>query len=295
MSDFRLSCGDYEAKIRKSGAGLDSLTFKGRNLIEPFELNQPERYRGDVLAPWPNRIRDGKYVFEGTKFQLELTEPSRSNALHGLVNRIPWSPEYLDTKKVKLSYELNKPQYYPATLNFQIQYEICVSGLLIELEVKNVGKISGPLGVSIHPYLIADSDSRVDEWVLKMPSSRYFRVDEQRLLPLEIATTPSNLDFRNFQKIGNSFIDHAFEIDAAIADQEIRVLAPSGNGVGMSYSKNLTWIQIHTADRDGGVDSRRCLAVEPMSCPPDAFNSGLNLVKIAPNQLEKWSWKIFAL
>lgn len=295
MADIELSAGEYHAEIRLNGAGLNSLTFKGRNLVEPFVPLQPEKFRGDVLAPWPNRIRDGKYTYRGDEYQLALTEPARQNALHGLVNLSHWSLFSKSSTRVVLTYELPESKFYPTTLQLQIVYEISEQGLLIEIIVENTGKKVAPFGVSIHPYLIADPESKVDNWSLKMPAGKYFRVDERRLLPIEIVTTPSNLDFRHSQQIGNTFIDHAFLVDASLKETDIEILAPSGNGVGMSYSKNLNWIQIHTADRDGGEDSRRSLAVEPMTCPPDAYNSGIDLVHLLPAQVERSMWKIFAL
>lgn len=295
MAEIELSAGGYHAEIRLDGAGLNSLTFKGRNLIEPFAPLQPEKFRGDVLAPFPNRIRDGKYTYQGVAYQLPLTEPVRQNALHGFVNLPLWSLFSKSTTRVELTYELPESDFYPGTLKLQTVYEISEQGLLIEITVENIGGKTAPFGVSIHPYLIADPESTVDYWSLKMPSNKYFRVDDERLLPIEIEITPSNLDFRYPRQIGNTFIDHAFLVDESLKETDIEILAPSGSGVGMSYSKNLNWIQIHTADRDGGADSRRSLAVEPMTCPPDAFNSGINLVHLLPAQIERSTWKIYAL
>ena len=295
MADIELIAGEYQAEIRLDGAGLNSLTFKGRNLVEPFLPLQPEKFRGDVLAPFPNRIRDGKYTYERVEYQLPLTEPARHNALHGFVNLPLWSLHSKSITRAELTHELPEFEFYPGTLKLQTVYEISEQGLLIEITVENIGKKAAPFGVSIHPYLIADPESKVDYWSLKMPSNKYFQVDDERLLPIEIETTPSSLDFRYPRQIGNTFIDHAFLVDESLKETDIEILGPSGSGVGMSYSKNLNWIQIHTADRDGGADSRRSLAVEPMTCPPDAFNSGIDLVHLLPAQIERSTWKIYAL
>jgi len=236
-----------------------------------------------------------KILYQGTTYQLPLTEPARQNALHGFVNLPLWSVHSKSLTKAELTYELPESEFYPGTLKLQTVYEISKQGLLIEITAENIGKKTAPFGVSIHPYLIADPESKVDDWSLKMPSNKYFRVDDERLLPIAIETTPTNLDFRNSRQIGSTFIDHAFLVDESLKETDIEILAPSGSGVGMSYSKNLNWIQIHTADRDGGADSRRSLAVEPMTCPPDAFNSGIDLLHLLPTQIEKSTWKIFAL
>ena len=83
---FELSAGDYRATIASVGASLRELTWQGRHLVVPFDAHEirPD-YRGAVLAPWPNRVVDGKYQFDGLEHQLALTEPERGHALHGLV------------------------------------------------------------------------------------------------------------------------------------------------------------------------------------------------------------------
>ena len=82
----RLRAGDYQASISSIGASLRELTWQGRNLVVPFAEDEVRpAYRGAVLAPWPNRVVDGKYAFAGSEHQLALTEPDRGHALHGLV------------------------------------------------------------------------------------------------------------------------------------------------------------------------------------------------------------------
>ena len=68
------------------GASLRTLSYDGRDLVLPFGADELRpAYRGMTLAPWPNRIVDGRYAFRGAGLQLPLTEPARSHALHGLV------------------------------------------------------------------------------------------------------------------------------------------------------------------------------------------------------------------
>ncbi len=295
MSNIELSSSGYFADIRLKGGGLNSLTFDGRNLIEPYLDHGVNRYSGDILAPWPNRIRDGKYSYQGKNYQLEITEPARLNALHGLVNNGLWDLVSKNPTSAELSYVLQKSDQFPSSIKFQIKYELSLEGLLIEISAKNTGKNPAPYGVSIHPYLVADSQSKVDDWFLKLPAGDFFCVDEVRLLPTQVEPVPSYLDFRELQQIRDTFIDHAFLIDENLDSQRIEILSPSGYGVAMSFSKDLKWIQVHTADREGGPDSRRSLAIEPMSCPPDAFNSGIDLIHLLPNETKSSFWRIFAL
>jgi len=170
-----------------------------------------------------------------------------------------------------------------------------IAGLRIKLITKNIGLNNAPYGHSIHPYLIADPDSRVDTWILKLPATQYMEVDKSRLLPVGVKVVNKDFDFNSGRSIGTTFIDHAFYIDKRSDNQSVELISRSGAGVGMRYSGNLNWIQIHTADRENGKDSRTCLAVEPMTCPPDAFNSGIDLLHLKPGESSSSIWEIFKI
>ena len=295
MSDIVINFESYHAVIRSNGAGLSVLKYQNRDLVEPFQNVQPTKYQGDVLAPWPNRIKDGKYSYKGKNYQAPVNEKSRNNALHGLVNNVPWEVKDVSTSHVRLNTVLKSSDAYPGELDLEILYSLDHQGLKIEIKSTNVGSNSVPYGVSIHPYLIADSSTKVDEWILKIKSHKYFRVDSERLLPISIESIPKEFDFREGMRISNTFIDHAFLLEFEGNPSEISLTSANGQGVLMRHSENLTWVQIHTADRDGGADSRRCLAVEPMTCPPDAFNSGIDVVELNPGDVHRSHWLISAI
>jgi len=294
--NFELKSGDYHAEIRLRGAGLNFLRFQNRDLVDPYiEKEEPDRYRGVVLVPWPNRIRDGRYIFNQKQFLLRQNEMLRSNALHGLVFDVDWNIQIRDTNSISLRTVIHDHQAYPTVLEVVACYTLSSRGLDCKVESKNLGNQSAPYGVSIHPYLIADKSYIIDHCVLKMPSHEYMEVDPERLLPIEIRGVPKNFDFNSGKLIGPQFIDHAFHIDYTKKDQAVTIMAPSQKGVKMTYSEAARWIQIHTADRGGGADSRTCLAVEPMSCPPDAFNSGVDLLLLSEGETHSISWQISAV
>lgn len=295
MPNYLIHAGKYKAVIRSTGGGLNSLTFENRNLIDPFIDGEPHRYRGDLLTPWPNRIEDGKYNYRNHEYILEQNEYSRANALHGLVLEKEWNLLGHDEKSVAMSTSISQSESYPSDLVVDVSFTISTSGLTIKLQAKNVGDNSAPYGHSIHPYLVAEFDTKVDFWKLKMPAKEYMEVDPVRLLPAGIKNVRDEFDFNMGRIIGPTFIDHAFVIDKSNDNQSIELIAPTGSGVGMKYSGDLNWIQIHTADRENGADSRCCLAVEPMTCPPNAFNSGIDLINLKPNDSHASTWEIFAI
>lgn len=293
---YALSCAGYSATIRSLGGALSSLEYLGRPLVEAFEWNEERAlYRGNNLAPWPNRVRDGRYKIGPRTFQLPITEAHRSNALHGLINSMEWELVQKTDQRVILETLLPESEYYPSSLRFTVVYEIDSIGLNWKLIAENVGNNLAPYGASIHPYLIGDPASTVNEWTLSLPCRQYMKVDRERLLPTSIDFCEGDFDFHRPRIIGSLSIDHAFRIDPRNKNQRIEVRAPSTIGVWMEYDRNSKWIQIHTADRDGGPGTRECLAVEPMTCPADAFNSEIDLLWIKPGQNQSMQWQIGAI
>jgi aldose 1-epimerase len=274
MPNLSISAGPYAASVRTRGAGLNSLTFNGRDLVDPYiPAPNPENYRGDILAPWPNRIEDGEYTFDGVVYKIPINEPNRNTALHGLVFDLDWEVVDQSQSSVTLNVTLENSYYYPSDLELTTQYSVSDQGLSITISALNVGAKRAPYGVSIHPYLIPTSHSRVDEWKLKVNASQVLEVDLERLLPIGLRSVEDlNFDFRGGRVIGNQFIDHAFKVDLG-SELIVSVAADNGDAVEMTFTSDCDWIQIHTADRRGGADSRICLAVEPMTCPPNAFRN----------------------
>jgi aldose 1-epimerase len=293
MSEIRIESGDYSAEIRTMGAGLSALRYKGRDLVDPFiPAPKPENYRGDVLAPWPNRIEDGQYEVDGNLYVIPINEPNRETALHGLVNCLEWDVIEKTDSSVLLKATLRNSISYPTDLEFLSSYSLSDEGLTIEISATNIGRKKAPYGVSIHPYLIATPNSRVDDWSLKMSSSEVLEVDMKRLLPIgERKVEELDFDFRTGRLIGDQFIDHAFKVDQG-SELIVTVAAKNGDAVEMTFSRNCEWIQIHTADRNGGADSRICLAVEPMTCPPNAFRNADEPIWLAPGDSTSSRWKI---
>ena len=292
MSEVEINSGHYTARIRSVGAGLSALSYNGRHLVDPFQPSDTRFFRGDVLAPWPNRIGDGRYEVAGKTYTAAINEIDRKTALHGLVFGLDWEVTEQSASKVRLEVNLPASDSYPTSLHFVTSYQLTSEGLEISITAENLGDSSAPYGVSIHPYLIASPGSSVNEWSLMLPGSQVLEVDEIRLLPIALRECSAlNFEFQEESVIGTRFIDHAFKVDAS-KPRAITVKAPSGDGVLMTFDETSKWIQIHTADRAGEDSSRICLAVEPMTCPPDAFRSGEDLIWLSAGERTTSSWRI---
>ena len=290
MRRLQISLNGVSALISTEGAALIGLSVDSFNLIEPS--TRDGLYAGKILAPWPNRIRDGKYSFNKNDYQLPINEVSKNNSLHGLVANSLWEITFQNQSKVILEYLLDQPAIYPGKLQLQVTYEIIESGIEIAVLSENMGDISAPYGVSIHTYLVAGESVKNNELFLQIPADQFLEVDSERLLPIKLQpVTGSNFDFINSKKISDLFIDHAFKYSSNYP-RSISLLNAEGQGAEMIFDEQSKWIQIHTADRDLQADSRMAVAIEPMTCPPDAFNSGVDLIVLEPGKKHEYKLKI---
>jgi aldose 1-epimerase len=289
---FQISFGEYVAEISTTGAALATLKYAGDDLIE--ERSHPRYFSGEILAPWPNRIASGRYSYQGREFILEKNEESRGNALHGLVFDRTWNVVNIERTQISLKITIDEPEKYPGLLELQITYNLDAQSLLSTLLATNTGLTKIPYGASTHPYFNVPGLNSVNDYILQIGSSQVLLTDSERLLPTILVDVDKfGFDFRTPRAIGEKFIDHAFKQDPALP-REILVTSKSGNGVAITFSETAKWIQIHTADRTGGHNSRKVLAVEPMTCPPDAFNSGIDLIELEPGQSHELDWRIQA-
>ena len=279
--------GDYAATTATGGATLVALTRGGVDLIATFDAATEVGfgYKGRVLAPWPNRIADGRYTWAGETYQLGVNEPETNTALHGLAVWLPWEVVRHDGNVITLAVAMPGSLGYPFPLDLEITYALdAESGLSVRLIARNAGEVDAPVGLSLHPYLTLGGV--VDGFSLTLPADRYVAVDD-RLLPTglaDVAGTP--LDFRAGASLAGVFVDHAFAAPAGEWRAELR-----GAAGGVALTSDAPWVQVHTADGQG----RMCLAVEPMTCPPDAFNGPADAVALAPGAVRELTFRIHAV
>ena len=296
-TQHELVLGDVRAVVTEVGGALRELTVAGRHLVQGFPADAPRPlYRGSVLAPWPNRVADGRWSRDGVEHQLALTEPDRGNALHGLACWTPWQLLDRTDSGIRLGVRVWPQQGWPHLLDLVVGYELTPTGLRWSLQGTNAGSTAAPWGCSVHPYLRAGA-GLVDDWELELDAGQVLTVDDERLLPTGVVPVETtDLDFRTPRSLRGLAVDHAYTGLGATGRATATVWAPEGTGVAVHWSAaEMPWVQVHTADRPDPADDRVGLAVEPMTCPPDAFNSGTDLVVLAPGDAHATSWEIEAL
>jgi aldose 1-epimerase len=295
VTSFKLAAEGYTALVDTLGATLCALEHHGRPMVV---AQQPGTatvdYRGVVCVPWPNRLADGRYRFGGRVLEVPVTEPDRGTALHGLGVDRDWEVVSCSATEVVLALRLGSDPGYPFAVRVEAKYALGEDGLRAEILARNEGGDAAPFGSCPHPYLVA-GPGRVDDWVLELDAARYLQVSPQRLLPAELSDTAGGaFDFRSGRTIGDASIDNAFTgVAARDGWCTVRVAAPDGHGVVLGWPPRTAWVQIHTGDYIRG-GPRGGLAVEPMDCPPDAFNSGEDLVVLEPGAEHSLTWELSA-
>ncbi len=294
---YLLRHGGYRADIASVGASLRRLRWQGRDLVVPYdpEAVRPD-YRGAVLAPWPNRVADGRWSWRGQAQQLPLTEPARRHALHGLVLWLDWQPRQVSPQSVSLTTTIWPQPGYPFRLELTVRWRLGADGLSCRLTAVNRGAAPAPYGCGLHPYLVAPTGT-LDDWRVQLAARRRLEVDD-RLVPVARATTPPpEHDLRTAPTVGGARIDHAYTdiaFDAA-GQAEVTVTDASGAGTRIRFGRATPWVQICTADLPGEPGDRAGLAAEPMTCPPNALQTGRDLVVLEPGRRHVAAWLISAV
>ncbi|MCW3839926.1 aldose 1-epimerase family protein [Micromonospora yasonensis] len=293
-AQWTIAADGHEAVVVEVGGGLRTYRHDGVDHLDGYEADELcPGSAGQVLAPWPNRIRDGAYTFGERSLQLDLSEPARHNALHGLVNWVAWHLIEQSPESVTIGYDLPPRPGYPWSLRLRTRWTVGADGLRAEHEVTNLSGEPAPFGFSVHPYLRL-AGVGVDEVSLRVPGRTRVLVDG-RLLPVaatEVAGT--EYDFTEPRAIGAAVLDVAFGDVVRDADggSSVTLAGPGGAAVHVWADREFGWWQVFTGDTLSGERRRRSVAVEPMTCPADAFRSGKGLITLAPGETWRGAWGI---
>lgn len=257
--------------IAEVGGTLRHFSVDGRDVLRGFDVTETVKGgRGQNLIPWPNRIRDGRYTFNGVDQQLALTEPARHNASHGLARYVPWVLVEHQADRVINRVRIHPQPGWPGTLEATITHRVSEDGLTVTVEATNLGDNELPFGYGAHPYLTV-GESSVDDVALTVPAASYLEVDD-RLLPTQVSPVDGTpYDLRDGGVLGAANLDTAMTDLTRDPDGRWRIRLTRGDRYAELWGdETFAWTQVFTGgpNRDGGV------AVEPMTCGPDAFNEG---------------------
>jgi aldose 1-epimerase len=291
-AQIEIAFGDQRAVVVEVGGGLRAYSVDGLDLIDGYGAKEMATAgRGQVLIPWPNRLQDGSYEFQGRRHQLALSEPGRSNAIHGLVRWVAWKVGEREPNRVVLEHVLRPRPGYPFSLALSIEYLLSEAGLRVRTSATNIGPDPCPYGSGAHPYLTVGA-ATVGSVLLRVPARTVLQMDD---LGIPVGAAPvegTELDFRLARPIGAAKLDHDFTDLEREEDGIARVeLGRPDSGVGLTLWVDETYrhLMVFTGDPFPEVN-RRSLAVEPMTCAPNAFRSGDGLIALVPGASTTSTW-----
>jgi len=290
---FEIAHGDQRVVVVEVGGGVRRYVVGEWEVLEGYgEGEMATAGRGQVLAPWPNRLQDGRYEFDGQEHQLPLSEPEHGNAIHGLVRWAAWQALEQEPHRVVLEHLLHPQPGYPFTVELHVEYALAESGLTVRTTATNAGAETCPYGSGAHPYLTLGTQ-KVDDIVLRVPARTALRSDERGIPVATVPVAGTELDFRSARPIGSAKLDHGYtdleRDDDGLACVELS--AQDGDrGVTVWVDEGYRYLMVFTGDHPDV--ERRGLAVEPMTCAPDAFRSGAGLIRLEPGASVTTTWGI---
>jgi aldose 1-epimerase len=292
--------GLQRAVVVEVGAGLREYEVDGQPVLDGYAIDAMcDGGRGLPLLPWPNRLADGEYTFDGQDLRLPVDDVVRRNAMHGLTRWLNWNVLEQAPDRVRMGLVSYPRMGYPFTLDLRIEYALAASGLTVTTTARNLGRRALPFGAGQHPYLTVGT-ALVDAANLHLPAQARLELDSVRQLPTgtllpvdDPVGGATDFDFRTPRPIGSVVLDDCFTTlergDDGLA--RVRLSDPAtGREVSMWMDASYRYVQVFSGDTLPAARRRRGLAVEPMTCPPNAFRTGTDLIVLQPDETCSLAW-----
>lgn len=295
--ELRLKVSPYGASLR--GLWRENAPGEAESIITGYAGAKGKvGGQGDVLIPFPGRVRDGRYTFEGQTYQMERNDKDGPNAIHGFLRLVPWEVVEQSETEAAFKVSLSSGQHsgYPFSLQVLVRYTLEDSGMTCRFTVTNTGDQSAPVGAGFHPYFTAGS-ATIDENILQVPFESILEFDSGilptgRVLPVE----GTAMDFREPRTIGSTAFNTCClnPIRDSAGHLQIRLASPrSGKSLAVWMDNTFNYVVLYSGDPLPETHRRRSLAIEPMTCGSDAFNQPeWGLTTLSPGQSLAGSWGV---
>lgn len=294
-TQFEIRFGQQRAVVVEVGGGLREYAVEGRAVLDGFARDaMVDGSRGQPLLPWPNRILDGRYTFGGQPLQLPIEEVGRHNAAHGLTRWANWQLVEHDAAQVTLGITLHPRPGYPFTLGLTIAYALSAHGLEVRTTARNLGEVALPFGAGQHPYFTVGTE-RIDQSTLEMHAACRLELDPERRVPTgaRLIVQGTDYDFTHPRAIGDLVLDDCFgDLERDAEERAMVTLRGADRAVTVWLDGGYRYVQLFTGDTLAPARRRASLAVEPMTCPPNAFRTGDDLIVLQPGEQIALRWGV---
>ena len=285
--------GPAEAIITQVAASIRTFRINGIDLTQPYgEFATPPSGCGIVLVPWPNRVPDGVWYLDGVKQQLDLSEPDKNNAIHGLLRFTPYRLVERTDDSVTLGATVFPQHGYPFLLETSVTYQLTDDGLTVTHRIVNESDSPAPVAIGTHPFFQI-GDVATDDLTLTVHASTRFPVDERLNVSAEIPVEGTEYDLRAGKRVGDLNLDDAFGDVSPDGQVSARLTAPDGRSVALWQDDNFPYVQVYTTrEFPRGTGTVTAIALEPMTAPANAFNTEQSLRWANPGEEWQASWGI---
>lgn len=282
-----LTASGQHAWVVSVGGGVRAYEIDGKAVLRGYgEEQKPPMAAGIVLVPWPNRIAGARYRFDGTDYQLAVTEPAAGNAIHGLARNAAWDLLEATGDSVTLGHQIAPQEGYPFALRLTTRWSVGPDGLRADHAAQNVGTTPAPFGLGVHPYFDLHGGS-LEQATLTLPAERYLETDDRDIPVAGHPVAGTDLDFRAGRALGSTRLNTPFAGLARGSDGRAEVRL---QGAVLWLDPAFDYLQVFTPEDVAGAGP--AIAVEPMTCAPDAFNSGDGLIVLSPGEEWRGSWGV---
>lgn len=287
--------GNARATVVEVGGGLRTYRIGSDDVLDGYAADEMcTGARGQPLIPWPNRLRAGRYGWDGMTYTAPLNEADKGNAIHGFTRWHNWVPRETAADRVVMGLLLHPLTGYPFALDLSVEYALTDQGLVVSTTARNVGEKACPYACGAHPYLTV-GDGLVDDALVHLQADTYLPTDEEQIPTGRRPVQDTDLDFRRPRPVGTTEIDYAFT-DLARDDQGrawVYLAPPGRRPLSLWVDAGYPYLELYTADTVPEVGRRRrSLGVEPMSCPPNGFATGEDVRRLEPGEQVTTRWGI---
>ena len=288
---FPIAAGAHEATVVEVGAGLRRYVHAGEDVTCAYRADEmPPKCSGVSLVPWPNRLRGGRYTFDGATLQLPLTEPVLGNAIHGLGRWERWTPVRHEPELVTLALDVVPQTGWPFEVRVEVSYALDAErGLAVTALARNLGRTRAPFGAGFHPYL-STRGAHLADTTVRLPAAVRLLLDDHKVPIGTRAVAGTPYDLTRARRLGAVRMDDAFTALQTVDGRGTAEVRGHDGGARLWFDETFRYLQVFTVDDLAGGGPG--VAIEPMTCAPDAFNSGDGLIVLDPGGAWTGSWGI---
>ena len=290
---FTLRKGTARAEIGALAAVLRSLRVDEVDLTEPTPADVlPSHGNGIVMAPWPNRVRGAVWQHDGVAQRLDVSDPELGNAIHGLLRNTAYRERERTDDAVTLGATIYPQHGWPFLLDTWVRYALQEDGLTVTHGVENLGSARAPWAVGAHPYFRV-GETPVEELTLTITGDRWVELDGNLNPVAEHSVEGGPYDLRAGRLVGELDLNTNFAGVTTGSEGSARLETPDGSTLTVWQDEPFGWLVSFTPRDFPGAGGRGlAVALEPMTAPADALNTGEGLHWLEPGERWEGSWGV---